>query len=67
MYILSTIGLYYEWMDVGLTFITVGESFWTAFNFIPSTSMLLTVGIGAILSTALADATLAWDLIFVFV
>ncbi len=63
LYIVATVGLYCEWADVSLTFITDGESFWTACNSTPSPSMLLTIGIVAILSTVLADATLACDLI----
>ncbi len=63
LYIVATVGLYCEWADAYLAFITNGENFWTAYNSIPHLSILLTVGIVAILSTVLADATLAWDLI----
>ncbi|PBK62480.1 hypothetical protein ARMSODRAFT_1061455 [Armillaria solidipes] len=67
LYILSTVGVYCEWVDAILTFITAGESFWTAYNATPTTSTRLTEGIVACLSTNLADATLARDLIIVFI
>ncbi|KAK0481137.1 hypothetical protein EDD18DRAFT_1363230 [Armillaria luteobubalina] len=60
LYILATVGFSYEWADVGLTFITDGESFWTAYNATPSISMELSTGIMAILSTVVADTTLIW-------
>ncbi len=44
-----------------------GKSFWTAFEYNLGTPIFLTLGINAILSTILADATLAWNLLFIFV
>ncbi|SJL13967.1 uncharacterized protein ARMOST_17419 [Armillaria ostoyae] len=66
LYILATIGFRFVWAASILTFITDGESFWTAYSAIPKTSTILEQGINGILSMVLADATLAWDLIFVF-
>ncbi|PBK62469.1 hypothetical protein ARMSODRAFT_1024882 [Armillaria solidipes] len=66
LYILATVDFCCVWANVILTFITDGESFWTAYSAIPKTWMLLEQGINALLSTVLADATLAWDLTFVF-
>ncbi|KAK0209537.1 hypothetical protein IW262DRAFT_1498350 [Armillaria fumosa] len=60
LYILATVGLYCGWANVNLSLITDGENFWTAYNATPSTSMELTIGIIAILSTVVADATLIW-------
>ncbi len=61
-----TVGVYCTWVDAILTFITAGESFWTAYKVVPKASTLLLTGIVAMLSTGLADGTLAWNLIFVF-
>ncbi|KAK0468876.1 hypothetical protein IW261DRAFT_1612733 [Armillaria novae-zelandiae] len=60
LYILATVGLMCQWTNVNLSFLTDGESFWTAFSATPSTSMELTIGIIAIVSTVVADATLIW-------
>ncbi|KAK0468889.1 hypothetical protein IW261DRAFT_1573349 [Armillaria novae-zelandiae] len=60
LYILTTIGLYCQWANANLSFLTDGENFWTAFSATPSTSMELTIGIIAIVSTVVADATLIW-------
>ncbi len=66
LYVLTTVGICCSWVDDIFTFITAGESFWTAFNVIPKASTLLTGGIVAALTTGLADATLVWDLIVGF-
>ncbi len=44
-----------------------GKSFLTMFEYDPDTPITLTLGIDAILSTIIADATLTWNLLFVFV
>ncbi len=67
LYILTTVGVYCAWVEAILIFITAGKSFWTEYNVTPKVSTLLAEEIAAILSTVLADATLAWDLICVFV
>ncbi len=54
-------------MEIAYTTFPNGENFWTAFKYNPSTQFFLAMGIAAILSMILADATLAWVLIFVFV
>ncbi len=67
LYVLTTVNICHSWVDDIFTFITAGESFWTEYRVTPSASMLLlTRGVGAALSTGLADATLARDLILVF-
>ncbi|SJL13997.1 uncharacterized protein ARMOST_17449 [Armillaria ostoyae] len=66
LYIFETSGLYEAWaLEIAYTTLPNGKSFWTAFEYTPGTPMPLTFGIVAILSTILADATLAWNLIFV--
>ncbi|KAK0466539.1 hypothetical protein IW261DRAFT_1426883 [Armillaria novae-zelandiae] len=64
LYILATVSFYCEWATVVLSFITDDENFWAAYNATPSTPMLLTIGIIAILSMVVADATLVWALKF---
>ncbi len=54
-------------MVIAYTTIPNGKGFWTAFEYTPGTPILLTLGIVAILSTILADATLAWNFIIAFV
>ncbi|SJL13957.1 uncharacterized protein ARMOST_17409 [Armillaria ostoyae] len=67
LYLLSGFNLYNEWAEGILNFITNGESFWVAFTYSNlSTPIVCTDGIDAILSTLLADATLARGSIFVF-
>ncbi len=67
LYILTTVSVYYTWVDAILILFTAGESFWTAYyNGVSKASTILTLGIVAALSTGLADATLARDLILVF-
>ncbi|KAK0433286.1 hypothetical protein EV421DRAFT_1910275 [Armillaria borealis] len=68
LYIFETLSLYEGWaLEIAYTTLPNGESFWTAFEYTPGTLILLTLGIDAILSTILADATLAWNSIFIFV
>ncbi|KAK0481127.1 hypothetical protein EDD18DRAFT_1203869 [Armillaria luteobubalina] len=61
LYLLATVGLYYDWTIVCSTFIKHNTTFWTAYEFSnPSNPISLTGGIDSILSTFLADATLIW-------
>ncbi|KAK0433260.1 hypothetical protein EV421DRAFT_1441328 [Armillaria borealis] len=60
LYIVSTVGICYQWSGIDLMFIAEGGSFWTSYSFVPDTSALAIVGIVALLSTVLADATLIW-------
>ncbi|KAK0433242.1 hypothetical protein EV421DRAFT_1741691 [Armillaria borealis] len=60
LYIVSIVSFYCEWAELILSIITDGKSLWTESNSSPSASTLLTLGISAILSTVLADATLIW-------
>ncbi|KAK0433267.1 hypothetical protein EV421DRAFT_1441565 [Armillaria borealis] len=61
LYIFETFSLYYGWaLEIAYTTLPNGESFWTAFEYTPGTPIFLTLGIVAILSTILADATLIW-------
>ncbi|PBK62444.1 hypothetical protein ARMSODRAFT_980714 [Armillaria solidipes] len=67
LYLLAIFTLYNGWaVEIAHTTIPNGRSFWTASKYIPGTPILWTSGIVAILSTILADATLAWNSIFVF-
>ncbi|KAK0221144.1 hypothetical protein EDD85DRAFT_796541 [Armillaria nabsnona] len=67
LYILATFSLYEGWaLEIAYITLPNGESFWTAFKYTPGTPIFLTQGVDAILSTILADTTLAWDSIFVF-
>ncbi|KAK0221104.1 hypothetical protein EDD85DRAFT_861925 [Armillaria nabsnona] len=61
LYILATFSLYEGWaVEVAYTTLPNGESFWTAFEYTPGTPIFLALGIDAMLSTILADATLIW-------
>ncbi|KAK0222646.1 hypothetical protein EDD85DRAFT_796178 [Armillaria nabsnona] len=60
LYLLATVGLYYDWTIVCSMFIKNDKTFWTAYEFSPGAPITLTGGIDAILSTFLADATLIW-------
>ncbi|KAK0221132.1 hypothetical protein EDD85DRAFT_796529 [Armillaria nabsnona] len=60
LYLLVTVGLYYEWTIVCSMFIRNDKTFWTAYEFSPGAPITLTGGIDAVLSTFLADATLIW-------
>ncbi|PBK90569.1 hypothetical protein ARMGADRAFT_1166899 [Armillaria gallica] len=60
LYLLATVGLYYDWTIVCSIFIKNDKTFWTAYEFSPGAPITLTGGIDAILSTLLADATLIW-------
>ncbi|SJL13578.1 uncharacterized protein ARMOST_17023 [Armillaria ostoyae] len=61
LYLLATIGLYGEWSITVSMFITNNKTFWMAFKSSDGPLVLLWVmGITAILSAILADATLIW-------
>ncbi|KAK0209552.1 hypothetical protein IW262DRAFT_1468810 [Armillaria fumosa] len=62
LYVLATFNFYCEWAQNISYFSTAGECFWDVYRSKrdQGTPILLTVGIDAILSTALADATLIW-------
>ncbi|KAK0433268.1 hypothetical protein EV421DRAFT_1910257 [Armillaria borealis] len=62
LYILATCNFYCGWAQNVSYFSTAGEFFWEAYKSKrdQGTPILLTMGIDAILSTALADATLIW-------
>ncbi|KAK0471637.1 hypothetical protein IW261DRAFT_1511586 [Armillaria novae-zelandiae] len=60
LYLLATVGLYYDWTIVCSKFIQHNTTFWTAYDFNIDAPITLTGGIDAILSTFLADATLIW-------
>ncbi len=56
-----------QWAVSLSLFVATGKSFLEAYQSSSvSTPIMLTLGIDAILSTVLADATLVWDLILVF-
>ncbi|PBK90542.1 hypothetical protein ARMGADRAFT_1082798 [Armillaria gallica] len=60
LYLLATFDLYNGWaMEIAYTTIPNGKTFWTAFEYTPGTPISLAIGIDAILSMILADATLA--------
>ncbi|KAK0221208.1 hypothetical protein EDD85DRAFT_941590 [Armillaria nabsnona] len=60
LYILAIFNIYYEWAGDILIFITNGTKFWDGYTSSLAPPILLTSGIGAILSTNLADTTLIW-------
>ncbi|KAK0446990.1 uncharacterized protein EV420DRAFT_885352 [Desarmillaria tabescens] len=60
LYLVAMVGTYGEWTEGVSTFITNGKNFWEAYNSDPGKRSLLPLGIEAILSTILADATLIW-------
>ncbi|KAK0433265.1 hypothetical protein EV421DRAFT_2023596 [Armillaria borealis] len=61
LYLLATVHLYYGWaVEIAYATLPNGENFWTAFEYTPGTPIFLALGIDAILSTILADATLIW-------
>ncbi|KAK0433282.1 hypothetical protein EV421DRAFT_2023600 [Armillaria borealis] len=61
LYLLATVHLYYGWaVEIAYATLPNGENFWTAFECTPGTPIFLALGIDAILSTILADATLIW-------
>ncbi|KAK0209551.1 hypothetical protein IW262DRAFT_1468809 [Armillaria fumosa] len=67
LYILAALDPCVGWaVQIAYTTLPNGESFWTAFEYNPGTPIALALGIDAILSTILADATLAWTLISAF-
>ncbi|PBK90512.1 hypothetical protein ARMGADRAFT_1111877 [Armillaria gallica] len=67
LYILAMFNLYKGWaVEIAYTTLPNGESFWTAFEYNPGTPFFLALGIDAMLSAILADAALAWDLIFIW-
>ncbi len=65
LYLLAAFNLYIAWVECIAKFTTLAwKSVWELFNFIDSpTPIILTGEVTAILSTVLADAALAWDLI----
>ncbi|KAK0221106.1 hypothetical protein EDD85DRAFT_960267 [Armillaria nabsnona] len=62
LYVLATFNFYCGWTQNVSYFSTAGECFWEAFKSRRNqgTPILMTMGIDAILSTVLADATLIW-------
>ncbi|PBK90544.1 hypothetical protein ARMGADRAFT_1166888, partial [Armillaria gallica] len=61
LYLLAILSIYNGWaVEIAHTTLPNGESFWTAFEYNPGTPIFLALGIDAILSTILADATLIW-------
>ncbi len=54
-------------MEIAYTTIPNGKTFWTEFKYTFSTLIALVMEIAVILSAILADATLAWNLLFVLV
>ncbi|KAK0467477.1 hypothetical protein IW261DRAFT_1426574 [Armillaria novae-zelandiae] len=64
LYILAALDPCIGWAaEIVYTTFPNGESFWTAFEYNPGAPIFLAQGIDAILSTILADTTLAWSLI----
>ncbi|SJL13991.1 uncharacterized protein ARMOST_17443 [Armillaria ostoyae] len=61
LYIFQTFSLYEAWaLEIAYTTLPNGKNFWTMFEYTPGTLIFLALGIDAILSTILADATLIW-------
>ncbi|PBK90498.1 hypothetical protein ARMGADRAFT_1032505 [Armillaria gallica] len=68
LYLLATLNLYNGWViEIAYTTLPNGKTFWTEFKYTFSTPIILVMGIDAILSMILTDATLAWNLIFVLI
>ncbi|KAK0221139.1 hypothetical protein EDD85DRAFT_861997 [Armillaria nabsnona] len=61
LYILATFDLYGGWaVESARATIHNGKSFWTMFEYNPGSPIILALGMDAILSAILADATLIW-------
>ena len=63
LYLLTALGLYYDWAPCIATFTTLAwKSVWETINLIDTpTPVRFSAGVSATLSTVLADSTLAWD------